>query len=81
MAKKKKPALKRVIRKQVKKIKQIKLKKLETKVTKLFDEAKIKYKTFAASVVYTAHDVGKPRLKKLGEIAKVVLVRRIRTLC
>ena len=51
------------------------IKKLETKVTKLLDKAKIKYKTLEHKVVFTAHDVGATTKKKLGEIAKVVLVR------
>jgi prolyl-tRNA editing enzyme YbaK/EbsC (Cys-tRNA(Pro) deacylase) len=51
------------------------IKKLETKVTKLLDEAKVKYKVLEHKVVYTAHDVGATTKKKLSEIAKVVLVR------
>jgi Ala-tRNA(Pro) deacylase len=51
------------------------VKKLETKVTKLLDRAKIKYKTLEHKVVFTAHDVGATTKKKLGEIAKVVLVK------
>lgn len=51
------------------------VKKLETKVTKLLDQAKIKYKTLEHKVVFTAHDVGATTKKKLGEIAKVVLVK------
>ncbi len=52
-----------------------KIKKLETKVTKLLDKAKIKYKTLEHKVVFTAHDVGATTKKKLSEIAKVVLVK------
>lgn len=55
--------------------KKVTFKKLETKVTKLLDQAKIKYKTLSHKVVFTAHDVGATTKKKLGEIAKVVLVR------
>jgi len=51
------------------------VKKLETKVTKLLDQAKIKYKTLEHRVVFTAHDVGATTKKKLSEIAKVVLVK------
>lgn len=52
-----------------------KIKKLETKVTKLLDKTKIKYKTLEHKVVFTAHDVGATTKKKLSEIAKVVLVK------
>jgi prolyl-tRNA editing enzyme YbaK/EbsC (Cys-tRNA(Pro) deacylase) len=55
--------------------KKIAIKKLETKVTKLLDQAKVKYKTFSHKVVFTAHDVGATTKKKLSEIAKVVLVK------
>jgi hypothetical protein len=51
------------------------IKVLKTSVTKLLDEAKIKYKTLEHKVVYTAHDVGATTKKKLSEIAKVVLVK------
>src|SRR5581483_9663931 len=51
------------------------LKKLETKVTKLLDHAKVKYKVIEHKVVYTAHDAAQTTKKKLGEIAKVVLVK------
>lgn len=50
-------------------------KKLETKVTKFLDKAKVKYKTLEHKVVFTAHDVGATTKKKLSEIAKVVLVK------
>lgn len=63
---KKKPKSK-IIKKQVK--------QLSNRVTKLLDEAKIKYKILEHKVVYTAHDVGATTKKKLSEIAKVVLVR------
>jgi prolyl-tRNA editing enzyme YbaK/EbsC (Cys-tRNA(Pro) deacylase) len=50
-------------------------KQLETKVTKLLDQAKVKYKVIEHKVVYTAHDAAQTTKKKLGEIAKVVLVK------
>ncbi|MCX6796910.1 MAG: YbaK/EbsC family protein [Candidatus Doudnabacteria bacterium] len=49
--------------------------KLTTQVTRLLDDAKVKYKTLQHRVVYTAHDVGATAKKKLNEVAKVVLVR------
>lgn len=49
--------------------------KLSNQATKLLDAAKVKYKTLEHKVVYTAHDVGATTKKKLGEIAKVVLVK------
>lgn len=52
-----------------------KIKKLETKVTKFLDKAKVKYKTLEHKVVYTAHDAAQTTKKKLNEIAKVVLVK------
>ena len=67
MPKKKITKAKKAIKKEVK--------KLETKVTKLLDQAKIKYKTLQHKVVFTAHDVGATTKKKLSEIAKVVLVK------
>lgn len=51
------------------------IKKLETKVTKLLDKAKVKYKILSHKVVYTAHDAAQTTKKKLSEIAKVVLVK------
>ncbi|MDR3642126.1 MAG: YbaK/EbsC family protein [Candidatus Doudnabacteria bacterium] len=48
---------------------------IQTKVTKLLDQAKIKYKTLEHKVVFTAHDVGATTKRKLSEIAKVVLVK------
>jgi prolyl-tRNA editing enzyme YbaK/EbsC (Cys-tRNA(Pro) deacylase) len=58
-----------------KKIIALKVKKLETRVTKLLDRARVKYKTLSHKVVFTAHDVGATTKKKLSEIAKVVLVK------
>ncbi|HVY67476.1 MAG TPA: YbaK/EbsC family protein [Patescibacteria group bacterium] len=52
-----------------------KIKKLSTPVTRLLDEAKIKYKVIEHKVVYTAHDAAQTAKKKLNEIAKVVLVK------
>lgn len=52
-----------------------KLKKFETKVTKFLDEAKVKYKILSHKTVFTAHDAAQTTKKKLGEIAKVVLVK------
>jgi Ala-tRNA(Pro) deacylase len=51
------------------------IKKLETKVTKLLDQAKVKYNVIEHKVVYTAHDAAQTTKKKLSEIAKVVLVK------
>lgn len=48
---------------------------METKITKLLDQAKVKYKLLKHKLVYTAHDVGVTTKKKLSEIAKVVLVK------
>ena len=48
------------------------VKKLETKVTKLLDEAKVKYKTISHKVVYTAHDTAQTTKKRLSEIDKEV---------
>jgi Ala-tRNA(Pro) deacylase len=50
-------------------------KQLSNQVTKLLDQAKVKYKVLEHKVVYTAHDVGATTKKKLSEIAKVVLVK------
>ncbi len=50
-------------------------KKLQNQITKLLDAAKVKYNVLEHKVVYTAHDVGQTTKKKLGEIAKVVLVK------
>ena len=52
-----------------------KIAKLETKVTRFLDKAKVKYKTLEHKVVYTAHDAAQTTKKKLSEIAKVVLVK------
>ena len=53
----------------------MRIKKLETKLTKLLDKAKVKYKTLSHKVVYTAHDTAQTTKKRLNEIAKVVLVK------
>lgn len=50
-------------------------KQLQNQITKLLDQAKVKYKILEHKVVYTAHDVSATTKKKLGEIAKVVLVK------
>lgn len=50
-------------------------KNFSNQITKLLDQAKIKYKTLEHKVVYTAHDAAATTKKKLSEIAKVVLVR------
>lgn len=52
-----------------------KIKQLSNKITKLLDGAKVKYKILEHKVVYTAHDVSATTKRKLGEIAKVVLVK------
>ena len=62
-------------KKKTHKIKNTDIKKLETKVTKLLDQAKVKYKTLSHKVVYTAHDAAQTAKKKLSEVAKVVLVK------
>lgn len=62
-------------KKKIPKTKTQTVKKLQTKITKLLDQAKIKYKTLQHKVVFTAHDVGATTKKKLSEIAKVVLVK------
>jgi len=51
------------------------IKKLSNQVTKLLDQAKVKYKVIEHKVVYTAHDAAQTTKKKLSEIAKVVLVK------
>ncbi len=50
-------------------------KQLSNQITKLLDQARVKYKVLEHKVVYTAHDAAQTTKKKLGEIAKVVLVR------
>ncbi len=50
-------------------------KKLQNHITKLLDAAKVKYNVLEHKVVYTAHDTAQTTKKKLGEIAKVVLVK------
>ncbi len=52
-----------------------KTKLLSNQITKLLDTAKVKYKLIEHKVVYTAHDAAQTTRKKLGEIAKVVLVK------
>ena len=56
-------------------MKKPKTKKLQNSITKLLDQAKVKYNVLEHKVVFTAHDVGATTKKKLGEIAKVVLVK------
>lgn len=51
------------------------IKKLENRVTKMLDAAKVNYKTLEHKLVYTARDVAQTTKKKLNEIAKVVLVK------
>lgn len=50
-------------------------KQLSNQITKLLDEAKVKYNILEHKIVFTAHDVSATTKKKLGEIAKVVLVK------
>src|SRR5579863_2451939 len=52
-----------------------KIKALSNSITKLLDQTKVKYKVLEHKVVYTAHDAAQTTKKKLGEIAKVVLVK------
>ena len=52
-----------------------KIKVLSNQITKFLDQAKVKYNVLEHKMVFTAHDVGATTKKKLGEIAKVVLVR------
>lgn len=56
------------------------LKQVSNHITKLLDQAKVKYKILEHKVVYTAHDAAQTTKKKLGEIAKVVLVKADRDL-
>lgn len=51
------------------------VKQLQNQITILLDQARVKYKLIEHKVVYTAHDTAQTTKKKLGEIAKVVLVR------
>ncbi|MBI3231479.1 MAG: hypothetical protein HYZ51_00120 [Candidatus Doudnabacteria bacterium] len=51
------------------------IKQVQNQITKLLDAAKVKYKVIEHKVVYTAHDAAQTTKKKLGEIAKVVLVK------
>ncbi len=48
-------------------------------ITKILDEAKVKYKLIEHKLVYTAHDAAKTTKKKLSEIAKAVLVKADRS--
>ncbi|MFA5991599.1 MAG: YbaK/EbsC family protein [Candidatus Doudnabacteria bacterium] len=66
-----KPKKKKVVKQKVQKT----IKQLSNSITKLLDTANIKYKTLEHKVVFTAHDVSATTKKKLGEIAKVVLVK------
>lgn len=52
-----------------------KIKNKLSRLAKYLDEQKIKYKTIAHKVVYTAHDIAATTKKKINEIAKVVLVK------
>ena len=56
------------------------IKQLSNQITKLLDKTKVKYKVIEHKVVYTAHDAAQTTKKKLGEIAKVVLVRTDKSL-
>lgn len=67
--------MKKTPKSKINKSKNHKITKLSTRVTKFLDKAKVKYKILEHKVVYTAHDVGATTKKKLGEIAKVVLVK------
>ena len=51
------------------------LKVFQNNITKMLDQARVKYKLLEHKVVFTAHDVGATTKKKLSEIAKVVLVK------
>ncbi len=51
------------------------IKQLKNQITKLLDGAKVKYNLIEHKLVYTAHDVGATTKKRLGEIAKVVLIK------
>lgn len=51
------------------------IKELSNQVTKFLDGAKVKYNLIEHKVVYTAHDAAQTTKKKLGEIAKVVLIK------
>ena len=62
-------------KKQIKKVVRKEIVKLSNSITKLLDEAKVKYNILEHRVVFTAHDVSATTKKKLGEIAKVVLVK------
>jgi len=53
----------------------VEIKKLKNQVTSLLDKEKVKYTLVQHRVVYTAYDAAQTTKKKLGEIAKVVLVK------
>ncbi len=48
--------------------------KIASKIIKFLDENKIKYKIVNHKTVYTAYDVAVTMKKKLGEVAKTLLV-------
>ena len=48
---------------------------MHKQLEKLLNDTKTKYKTIEHKVVYTAHDTAQTTKKKLGEIAKVVLLK------
>ena len=50
-------------------------KKFANQLTKLLDQAKVKYNLFEHKVVYTAHDLAQTTKKKINDIAKVVLIK------
>ncbi|MCL5009155.1 MAG: YbaK/EbsC family protein [Patescibacteria group bacterium] len=51
------------------------LKVFENSITRLLEQSKIKFKVLEHKLVYTAHDAAQTTKKKLGEIAKVVLIK------
>jgi Ala-tRNA(Pro) deacylase len=53
---------------------------MQKQLEKLLKNSKTKFKTIEHKVVYTAHDTARTTKKKLGEIAKVVLVKADRDL-
>jgi Ala-tRNA(Pro) deacylase len=50
-------------------------KKFANQLTKLLDQAKVKYNLFEHKIVYTAHDLAQTTKKKINDIAKVVLIK------
>jgi len=52
-----------------------KIKNKLSKIAKYLNEQRVKYKTIAHKVVYTARDIAATTKKKINEIAKVVLVK------